>query len=46
MIQELVSDVDADTASTRLELEAEHWQRKEAAKEAVAAHRYTGALEL
>jgi hypothetical protein len=37
-----VSDVDAETASTGLELEAEHWQRKEAA----AAHRYTRALKL
>ena len=37
-----VSDVEADMASTGLELKAEHWQRKEAA----AAHRYTRALEL
>jgi hypothetical protein len=43
MIQEqVVSDVDADTASMGLEIEAEHWQRKEA----TAARRYTRALEL
>jgi hypothetical protein len=40
--EQIVSDVEADTASTGLELEAEHWQRKEAA----AARRYTWALEL
>jgi hypothetical protein len=40
--EQLVSDVDPDTASTGLELEAEHWQRKEAA----AARCYTRALEL
>jgi hypothetical protein len=38
----VVSDVDVETASTGLELEAEHWQQKEAA----AARRYTRALEL
>jgi hypothetical protein len=40
--EQVVSYVDADTASTGLELEAEHWQRKEA----TAACRYTRALEL
>jgi hypothetical protein len=40
--EQIVSDVEADTASTGLELEAKHWQRKEAA----AARRYTRALEL
>jgi hypothetical protein len=40
--EQIVSDVEADTASTGLEIEAEHWQRKEAA----AARRYTRALEL
>jgi hypothetical protein len=40
--EQIVLDVEADTASTGLELEAEHWQRKEA----VAAHCYTRALEL
>jgi cell division protein ZapA (FtsZ GTPase activity inhibitor) len=40
--EQIVSDVEANTASTGLELEAEHWQRKEAA----AARRYTRALEL
>jgi hypothetical protein len=40
--EQIVSDVEADTASTGLELEAEHWQWKEAA----AARRYTRALEL
>jgi hypothetical protein len=40
--EQIVSDIDANTASTGLELEAEHWQRKEAA----AARRYTQALEL
>jgi hypothetical protein len=40
--EQIVSDVDADTASTGLELEAEHWQRKEAA----AARHYTRALGL
>jgi hypothetical protein len=40
--EQIVSDVESDMASTGLELEAEHWQRKEAA----AAHRYTRALEL
>jgi hypothetical protein len=40
--EQLVLDVDADTASMGLELEAEHWQRKEAA----AARHYTRALEL
>jgi hypothetical protein len=38
--EQVISDIDADTASTGLELEAEHWQRKEAAR------RYTWALEL
>jgi hypothetical protein len=38
----VVLDVDADTASTGLELETEHWQQMEAA----AVHRYTQALEL
>jgi hypothetical protein len=43
MIQEqVISDVNADTVSMGLELEAEHWQRKEAA----AARHYTWALEL
>jgi hypothetical protein len=40
--EQIVSNIEADTASTGLELEAEHWQRKEA----VAARRYTRALEL
>jgi hypothetical protein len=40
--EQVVSDVDAEMASTGLELEAEHWQWMEAA----AAHRYTRALEL
>jgi hypothetical protein len=40
--EQVVSDVDADTASIGLELEAECWQRKEAA----AARRYTRALEV
>jgi hypothetical protein len=40
--EQIVSDVEADTASTGLELEAEHWQRKEAA----AARCYMRALEL
>ena len=40
--EQLVSNIDADSESTGLELEAEHWQRKEAA----AARRYTQALEL
>jgi hypothetical protein len=40
--EQIISDVEADTASTGLELEAEHWQRKEAA----AARRYTWGLEL
>jgi hypothetical protein len=40
--EQVILDVDAETASTGLELEAEQWQRKEAA----AAHRYTRALEL
>ena len=40
--EQVVSDVKVDTASTGLELEAEHWQQKEAA----AARRYTRALEL
>jgi hypothetical protein len=35
--EQVVSDIDADMASTGLELEAKHWQRKEAA----AARRYT-----
>jgi hypothetical protein len=35
--EQVVSDVDADTASTGLELKAEHWQQTEAA----AAHCYT-----
>jgi hypothetical protein len=35
--EHVVPDVDAETASARLELKAEHWQRKEAA----AAHCYT-----
>jgi hypothetical protein len=40
--EQILSDVEADTASTGLELEAEHWQRKEA----MAACRYRRALEL
>jgi hypothetical protein len=40
--EQIVSDVKADTASTGPELEAEHWQQKEAA----AARWYTWALEL
>jgi hypothetical protein len=40
--EQIISDVEANTASTGLELEAEHWQWKEAA----AACRYTRALEL
>jgi hypothetical protein len=40
--EQIVSDVKADTASMGLELEAKHWQRKEAA----AACRYTRVLEL
>jgi hypothetical protein len=39
---QVVSDIDVDTASKGLELEAEHWQQKEAA----AACCYTRALEL
>jgi hypothetical protein len=39
---EVVSDVDAETASTGLELEADHWQWKEA----TTVCRYTQALEL
>jgi hypothetical protein len=35
--EQIVSDVEAKTALTGMELEAEHWQQKEAA----AAHRYT-----
>jgi hypothetical protein len=38
--EQIVSDVDADTTSMGLELEAEHWQRKEA----TAARCYTRAL--
>jgi hypothetical protein len=40
--EQVVSDVEANTALMGLELEAEHWQGKEAA----AARRYTQALEL
>jgi hypothetical protein len=40
--EQVVSEVEADTASTGLELEAKHWQQKEAA----AARRYTWALKL
>jgi hypothetical protein len=40
--EQVVSDIKADTALTGLELEAEHWQRKEA----MAARHYTQALEL
>jgi hypothetical protein len=40
--EQVISDVDAYTASMGLELEAKHWQRKEA----VATHHYTRALEL
>jgi uncharacterized protein YueI len=29
--EQVILDVDAETVSTRLELEAEHWQQKEAA---------------
>jgi hypothetical protein len=42
LLRAIVSDVEADMASTGLELKAEHWQRKEAA----VACRYTWALEL
>jgi hypothetical protein len=38
--EQVVSDIEVDTASTGLELEAEHWQWKEA----TAARRYTRAL--
>jgi hypothetical protein len=40
--EQILSDVEADMASTGLELKAEHWQQKEA----TAACRYTRALEL
>jgi hypothetical protein len=40
--EQVVLDVDAETASTGLALEAEHWQWKEAAP----MHRYTWALDL
>jgi hypothetical protein len=40
--QQVISEVDAETASTGLELEPEHWQRKGA----TAACRYTWALKL
>jgi hypothetical protein len=40
--EQIILDVEADTASTGLEIEADHWQRKEAA----AARHYTWALEL
>jgi hypothetical protein len=40
--EQIISDVEADMASTGLELEAEHWQRKDA----MAARCYTWALEL
>jgi hypothetical protein len=40
--EQIISDVDADTASMGLELEAEHWQWKEAA----AVRHYTRALDL
>jgi hypothetical protein len=40
--EQVVSDIDAEAGSTGLELESEHWQRKEA----TVAHRYTQALEL
>jgi hypothetical protein len=40
--EQIVSDVEANTASIGLELEAEHWQQKEAE----AARRYTRALKL
>jgi hypothetical protein len=40
--EQSVLDAKADMASTRLEIEAEHWQRKEAS----AARRYPRALEL
>jgi hypothetical protein len=40
--EQVVSDVDVDMASMGLELEAEHWQWKEA----MATHHYTQSLEL
>jgi hypothetical protein len=40
--EQVISDADADTASTGLELEVKHWQQKES----TAMCRYTRALKL